>query len=51
LTFTGLQGVVSQKIVIFITTDVRTSNPTSFETRRNKDRFEERGRKVNIEKN
>jgi hypothetical protein len=28
LTFNGLHGVISQKIVLFITT-VRTSNPTS----------------------
>jgi hypothetical protein len=27
LTFTGLHGVISQKIVLFITTAVRTSNP------------------------
>jgi hypothetical protein len=29
LTFNGLQGVISQKIVLFINTVVRTSNPTS----------------------
>jgi hypothetical protein len=28
LTFNGLHGVISQKIVLFITTAVRTSNPT-----------------------
>jgi hypothetical protein len=28
LAFNGLHGVISQKIVIFITTVVRTSNPT-----------------------
>jgi hypothetical protein len=28
LTFNGLQGVISQKILLFITTAVRTSNPT-----------------------
>jgi hypothetical protein len=28
LTFNGLHGVISQKMVLFITTDVRTSNPT-----------------------
>jgi hypothetical protein len=28
LTFNGLQGVISQKTVFFITTGVRTSNPT-----------------------
>jgi hypothetical protein len=27
LIFNGLYGVISQKIVLFITTDVRTSNP------------------------
>jgi hypothetical protein len=30
LTFNGLQGVISQKTVLFITTAVRTSNPTIF---------------------
>jgi hypothetical protein len=29
LTFTGLHGVISQKIVLFITTALRTSNPSS----------------------
>jgi hypothetical protein len=29
LTFNGLHGVISQKIVLFITTAVRTSNPES----------------------
>jgi hypothetical protein len=29
LTFNGLHGVISQKIVLFITTAVRTSNPTN----------------------
>jgi hypothetical protein len=29
LTFNGLHGVISQKIVLFITTNVRTSNPTN----------------------
>jgi hypothetical protein len=28
LTFNGLHGVISQKIVLFITTAVRTLNPT-----------------------
>jgi hypothetical protein len=28
LTFFGLHGVISQKIVLFITTGVTTSNPT-----------------------
>jgi hypothetical protein len=28
LTFNGLHGIISQKIVLFITTAVRTSNPT-----------------------
>jgi hypothetical protein len=28
LTFNGLNGVISQKIQLFITTDVRTSNST-----------------------
>jgi hypothetical protein len=28
LTFNGLQGIISQKMVLFITTDVRTPNPT-----------------------
>jgi hypothetical protein len=28
LTFNGLHGVISQKIVLFITTAVRTSDPT-----------------------
>jgi hypothetical protein len=28
LTLNGLHGVISQKIVFFITTGVRTSNPT-----------------------
>jgi hypothetical protein len=28
LTFNGLHGVISQKIVLFITTAVRTSNPS-----------------------
>jgi hypothetical protein len=30
LTFNGLHGVISQKIVLFITTAVRTSNPAQF---------------------
>jgi hypothetical protein len=30
LTFNGLHGVISQKIVLFITTAVRTSNPTDW---------------------
>jgi hypothetical protein len=30
LTFNGLQGVISQKIVLFINTAVRTLNPTSY---------------------
>jgi hypothetical protein len=30
LTFNGLHGVISQKIVLFITTAVRTSDPTKF---------------------
>jgi hypothetical protein len=29
LTLNGLLGVISQKIILFITTAVRTSNPTS----------------------
>jgi hypothetical protein len=29
LTFNGLYGVISQKIVLFIITAVRTSNPTT----------------------
>jgi hypothetical protein len=29
LTFNGLHGVISQKIELFITTAVRTSNPTN----------------------
>jgi hypothetical protein len=28
LTFNGLHGITSQKMVLFITTSVRTSNPT-----------------------
>jgi hypothetical protein len=28
LIFNGLHGIISQKTVLFITTDVRTSNPT-----------------------
>jgi hypothetical protein len=28
LTFNGLHGIISQKIVLFITTAVRTANPT-----------------------
>jgi hypothetical protein len=28
LTFSGLQDVISQKIILFITTAVRTPNPT-----------------------
>jgi hypothetical protein len=31
LTFNRLQGVITQKIVLFITTTVRTSNPTQYE--------------------
>jgi hypothetical protein len=31
LTFNGLHGVISQKIVIFINIAVRTSNPTNKE--------------------
>jgi hypothetical protein len=30
LTLNGLHGVISQKIVLFTTTTVRTSNPTNF---------------------
>jgi hypothetical protein len=30
LTFNGLHSVISRKIVFFITTAVRTSNPTTF---------------------
>jgi hypothetical protein len=30
LTFNGLHGVISQKMVLFITTAVRTSNPTTW---------------------
>jgi hypothetical protein len=29
MTFNGLHGVISQKIELFITTAVRTSNPTT----------------------
>jgi hypothetical protein len=29
LTLNGLQGVISQKMVLFITAAVRTSNPTN----------------------
>jgi hypothetical protein len=39
LTFNGLHGVIAQKIQIFITTGVRTSNPTKSKlvrTQRNK---------------
>jgi hypothetical protein len=28
VTFNGLHGVISQKIILFITTAVKTSNPT-----------------------
>jgi hypothetical protein len=30
LTLNGLHGVISQKIILFITTAVKTSNPTLF---------------------
>jgi hypothetical protein len=30
LTLNGLHGVISQKLILFITTAVRTSNPTQF---------------------
>jgi hypothetical protein len=29
LTFNGIQGVISQELVLFISTSVKTSNPTS----------------------
>jgi hypothetical protein len=37
LTFNGLHGVISQKIVLFITPAVRTSNPTQFKVVLNKE--------------
>jgi hypothetical protein len=33
LTFNGLHGIISHKIELFITTTVRTSNPTQYPAR------------------
>lgn len=46
LTFNGLQGVISQKIELFITIAVRTSNPTRVMNRTGRERRGRREKKM-----